>query len=346
MDGISRRESNVPFPPPPASRFGWPWLNASQPAPPAWDIGTTWPKVTVVTPSYNQARFLEETIRSVLLQGYPNLEYIVIDGGSDDGSVEIIREYEPWLAYWESERDRGQSHAINKGFGRATGDVVAWLNSDDIYQPGAIVAAVAALQRNPEAAFVHSDYDVIDAASCFVRRVTVGPRTTRELLTGDGIGQPTVFMRRAALDRVGPLREDLHMVMDLELWFRLTRALPSVYVPDACFAAFREYPTSKTIGAGERQTPELLRVLDDLYREPALDASIRSARRRAYARVFMRAAMLQVDRGRAFPNGLYWYLKAVASHPGLLLSEPLAAPRIARRSLRQMTSPMRSDRVT
>jgi len=113
------------LPPPPNDRVGWPWTEATPPAGETLPDGRPWPKISIVTPSYNQGQFIEETIRSVLLQGYPNLEYLIIDGGSTDGSVEIIRKYEPWLAYWVSERDGGQSEAINKGFRRATGEIVA-----------------------------------------------------------------------------------------------------------------------------------------------------------------------------------------------------------------------------
>src|SRR5512140_3007798 len=128
--------SELPTSPP--GKTGWPWTEESPQMTDALPDGLPWPCVSIVTPSYNQAQFIEETIRSVLLQGYPDLEYIIIDGGSMDSSVEIIRKYELWLAYWVSEKDSGQSHAINKGMKTATGEVVAWLNSDDTLTPDAL----------------------------------------------------------------------------------------------------------------------------------------------------------------------------------------------------------------
>ncbi len=121
------------------------------------------PRVSIVTPSFNQAAFLEETIQSVLSQDYPNLEYIIIDGGSTDGSVEIIKKYADKLAYWVSEKDTGQADAINKGLIRVTGEIVAWLNSDDIYLPGTIRAAVEALQAHPDCGLVYGDVLSVDA---------------------------------------------------------------------------------------------------------------------------------------------------------------------------------------
>jgi glycosyltransferase involved in cell wall biosynthesis len=128
----------VELPASPLGRRGWPWTEESPQVPDTMPDGRPWPKVTIVTPSYNQGQFIEESMRSVLLQGYPDLEYIVIDGGSSDDSVDKIRRYEQWLEFWVSEPDSGQSNAINKGWRRSRGDVIAWLNSDDIYAPSAL----------------------------------------------------------------------------------------------------------------------------------------------------------------------------------------------------------------
>src|SRR6266511_1227657 len=126
------------LPPAPPGKLGWPWTTASQPLMGLTSQGQDWPRITVITPSYNQGKFIEETIRSILLQGYPDLEYLIIDGGSTDNTVEIIRKYERWLGFWTSEPDRGQSHAINKGLSRATGSLWGWINSDDLLLPDSI----------------------------------------------------------------------------------------------------------------------------------------------------------------------------------------------------------------
>jgi cellulose synthase/poly-beta-1,6-N-acetylglucosamine synthase-like glycosyltransferase len=161
-DGAGTALSDLP--PPPPRTFGWPWTAQTTAALGSLGAGQSLPKITVITPSFNQGRFIEETIRSVLLQHYPNLEYLIYDAGSSDGSVEAIRKYEPWLTFWVSEQDRGQAHAINKGLARASGEIVAWLNSDDTYRPGALAAAAAAATRHPDAAVVYADANWVDTA--------------------------------------------------------------------------------------------------------------------------------------------------------------------------------------
>ncbi|MEQ9552985.1 MAG: glycosyltransferase family 2 protein [Coleofasciculus sp. G3-WIS-01] len=138
----------------PPGKTGWPWTEKSQPLPTHMPDGSEWPRISIVTPSYNQDRFIEETIRSVLLQGYPNLEYIIIDGGSTDNSIEIIKKYEKYLTYWISERDRGQSHAINKGLRCITGEIWAYLNSDDRYLKGAFEQVALKFRKTPKTVWV------------------------------------------------------------------------------------------------------------------------------------------------------------------------------------------------
>src|SRR5687768_448734 len=164
------------------------------------------PKVSVITPSYNQGAFLEQTLRSVLEQDYPSVEYIVIDGGSTDDSVDVIRRYEHRLAYSVSEPDRGQAHAVNKGLLRASGEVVGWVNSDDMLTPGAIDRAVSALEKRAEVGVVYSDFDLLDDTSGGYRRVRTRPATLVSLLRdGNVIPQPTAFARRSLLDEIGHL---------------------------------------------------------------------------------------------------------------------------------------------
>jgi len=205
-----------------------------------------------VTPSFNQGAYLEETIRSVLLQGYPALQYIVVDGGSTDESRAIITKYAPWLHYWVSEPDRGQAHALNKGFARATGEVVTWLNSDDRQEPGALVHAAVAALRDPHAPALAGGCQVIDQDGEVLWR----PPTTeasRPITLHDWIecwrsypaGQPGIFMRRDALREAGIIREDLRCAFDYDLWLRLASRGDFVRVPHVV-ASFRRHSESKT----------------------------------------------------------------------------------------------------
>jgi glycosyltransferase involved in cell wall biosynthesis len=210
--------------------------------------GEPWPKVSIITPSYNQGRFIEETIRSVLLQGYPNLEYVVIDGGSTDQSVEIIQKYAAWLTYWVSEEDQGQADAINKGWKMATGDFITWLNSDDILVPGALRRAVILLEADSRINLVFGDVYHIDCASH-----PLGYRSGRDfsleyvLLNWHNITpQPGFLMRRAELERTGFLDTDLNFAMDFDYWLRVAiRGGEIKYIPHY-LASARLHPAAKT----------------------------------------------------------------------------------------------------
>jgi len=216
--------------------------------------------VSIVTPSYNQARYLEETMRSVLEQDYPHIEYIVVDGGSTDGSREIIEKYADRLAWWVSEKDRGQTDAINKGFARARGEVLAWLNSDDTYQPGAIREAVEFLRQNPQVGLVYGDANYIDEHGRVIGRFPAAQTDYRRLRQGYvHIPQQSAFFRADLWRKVGPLDDSFYFAMDYDLWVRLAREAPIVYLPRV-WANFRLHSDAKTIAADDRCWPEMLRV--------------------------------------------------------------------------------------
>ena len=218
------------------------------------------PKVSIVTPSFNQAPFLEQTLRSVLEQDYPNLEYIVIDGGSSDGSLEIIQKYADRLAYWQSQPDQGQTDAINQGFARASGEILAWLNSDDLLLPGAVSAAVRALQAHPEAAMVYGDALLINAEGKTIGKFPAAQTDYRKLRRGYvHIPQQASFFRADLWRQVAPLDVSFYFAMDYDLWVRLAALAPLVYVPQL-WAAFRLHGAGKSIAADDRCWPEMLRV--------------------------------------------------------------------------------------
>ncbi|MGE0887032.1 MAG: glycosyltransferase family 2 protein [Blastocatellales bacterium] len=183
------------------------------------------PKISIITPSYNQAQFLERTMLSVLGQNYPNLEYIVIDGGSTDGSVEIIKKYEHLLAYWVSERDRGQSHALNKGFERASGDIIGWLNSDDLYCAGAFKRVAEACQSQPDTDAWYGGIYIADSEDRILNALwPLDPDPAYTVFVGLDIHQQALFWRRELMERVGLTDESLHFAMDWDFIIRLLLA--------------------------------------------------------------------------------------------------------------------------
>jgi len=214
------------LPSPPQGRNGWPWTEECPKLPDAMPDGQQWPKISVVTPSYNQGEFIEMTIRSVLLQGYPNLEYLVMDGGSTDNSVKIIRKYEQWLACWVSEPDRGQSHAINKGFEKASGTIYTWLNSDDYLLKDALKNVGMAYKASPASGGWFGRCLQVSVSGKTLLAVRPNRLDAEGLAAwGDNaVTQPSCFFSRVAWQNCGPLDENLHYAMDMDLWIKIAKA--------------------------------------------------------------------------------------------------------------------------
>lgn len=265
------------------------------------------PPVTIVTPSFNAGRFIEETIRSVLAQDYPAIEYIVRDGGSTDGTLAILRRYEPRLR-WVSQRDGGQSAAINAGWRGGRGEIVAWLNADDTYLPDAVRRAVAVLQAHPQAVAVFGDCDMVDAHGQLLAPYTTGPFDLLSLVCGaiNRIPQPAVFIRRAALAEAGWLDERLHLAMDFDLWLRLGLQGPLHYLPQR-LATLRIHSDTKTLSRQADLGPEFLMIYQRLFARPDLPAALRAREAEAMGSVLLMVANNCYMAGRLCPAWRYLY---------------------------------------
>ena len=251
------------LPPPPEGRSGWPWTEEGPRMPGTMPDGSPWPPVSIVTPSFNQGEFLEETMRSVLLQGYPNLEYIIIDGGSSDNTLDIIHKYEPCLAYWVSEPDRGQGHAINKGFDKANGQIFAWINSDDYYYPAVIFPVTHIFARDTNIGLVHAYEAYVGPDSTLIHNTYPCFRNAKAttLYSGSTLLQLTCFWRSYCFRAVGGLDERLHYHMDYDLFLKLSYRYPSTYL-QKCIGAFRRYPGQKTGPRNIERVREYKNVLE------------------------------------------------------------------------------------
>lgn len=252
-----------------SGKTGWPWTDEVPPLPATLPDGAQWLKISIITPSLNQGRFIEETIRSVLLQGYPNLEYIIIDGGSTDESVEIIKKYEKWLAYWASESDKGQSNAINKGLERSTGKIVGWLNSDDVYCRNSFqfVATKMWSRDNYINRFLYGNCIIIDEDSREVSKLYGKPNTHEDILKvwkgNYSVPQPGSFVA-GDLFRQTLLNEALHYVLDWELFIRLSAKTP-FYYENRNFAKFRHHLESKSVSKWVSFIKEKRLVLESFF---------------------------------------------------------------------------------
>ncbi len=278
------------------------------------------PLVSIITPSYNQGQFLEATIRSVLNQDYQNIEYIVMDGGSSDDSVTIIQRYADRITYWESQPDRGQAHAINKGLQRAHGSILGWLNSDDLLLPDTVSRAVQVFADQPEVDVVYGRLERIDASG----QVVPTPELPKDQVTITGenaldkglVNQPGSFWRREIMEKAGLLDENLRFVLDYEYYLRLLLAGAKFYHLDEPVARFRIGRHSKTGGQTTAMSTEGLQVLERFLAQPSLperlslsESQIQSQSRHARATLCLYAC-LGCLRDRRFIPAITWLGRA------------------------------------
>ena len=305
------------------------------------------PKISVVVPSYNQAAYLQQTLDSILLQGYPELELIVLDGGSTDGSVEILKRYDDRLTRWVSQPDRGQTDAINRGFALCTGEIVAWLNSDDLYFAGSLESAARALLEHTQAGMVYGDGVMVDSRGTVLDPHHYRQLSVLDLLCFNVILQPTVFMRRQALEAVGPLDEVYNLIMDHDLWVRLAARFPIVHVPEN-WAIERTHPEAKTVAQAGAFVQEAERLIQRAAEDPLLGPQCSRHRRQIAASLEAFAARRLIDAGdyaeatRRFSRSArhdvrvplrYWYKVVQASLGALGLSGIFLAYRRIRRKM-------------
>jgi glycosyltransferase involved in cell wall biosynthesis len=280
---------------------------------------TKLPLVTVITPSFNQAEYLEGTIQSVLSQGYPNLEYLIVDGGSTDGSQAIIQKYASRLAGWICEPDRGQADGVNKGLALAHGDIIGWVNSDDLYLPGAIQGALEAFQAHPEAGMVYSNVRAIDGQGRTTNLMRYGDWGLEDLMTFHIIGQPGVLMHHEALKKAGYLDLNYHYMLDHHLWLRLAQVAPMVHV-DSVWAAGRFHEAAKNVAQAARFGQEAYAIAEWMKAQPSLASRYARLEKRIWAGAHRMNARYLLDGGQP-KAALQAYGKSLKAHPPTALSE-------------------------
>lgn len=269
------------------------------------------PLVSVITPSFNQARFISAAMESVHRQAYPELEYLVIDGASTDTSPEIIQEQSDRLTWWVSEPDQGQADAVNKGILRSKGDIIGWLNSDDLFFPGTVRSAVNAFREHPEAGIVFGNAVSADAAGRLLNPLEFGPRTLADLLQFQMICQPAVFMKRSVLFKAGLLNSSYHFFLDHELWIRMAQIAPLVHIPEF-WAVSRYHPDAKNVTLASRCGNEIYRILAWAEAQTDLHQILKEERKKIMAGAYQLHARYELD-AENFQKAFKLYARSLLS---------------------------------
>jgi glycosyltransferase involved in cell wall biosynthesis len=296
---------------------------------PSFSNKKDYPKISIITPSYNQGPFIEETIRSVICQDYPNIEYIIIDGGSKDGSVDIIRKYESQLSYWVSESDKGQTNAINKGLIQAKGEIIAYLNSDDLYTPDAIRTAADFFKTHPDIDMIYGDIIHIDQHSEFINLHKTGKILLENYLSCEVyLPQPTVFFRKRVIEKIGYFDDTLNLAMDLDYWITIFLYFQTEYIPDT-LAKARIYPAAKSSAEKLKYLRERLYILDKTFSNEDLmksyfksDEKVKELKNKTYSTVHFFGG-LEYLKNRQWNIALHHIMKGIKLYPRHFLNPDL-----------------------
>ncbi len=277
------------------------------------------PQVSIVTPSYNQGAYLEQTILSVLQQDYPNIEYIIVDGASSDNSLEIIRKYADRIRWWVSEPDRGQAEAINKGMAHTGGGILGWINSDDTYLPGTITEVVSVFHQNPEIGLVFADVYSIDEKSEIFNTMRYGSYTLEDLMCFRMIGQTSVFFRRAAWEKSGGLDQSYHYLLDHQLWLKMAACTQVKYIPQVWSSA-RYHKEAKNKAYPLAFGKEAFRLVDWMQAQPEFDKMLTNRKSKILAGAH-RLNGYYLSEGGLFFRSLQSYWNGFWLDPGIVLHD-------------------------
>jgi glycosyltransferase involved in cell wall biosynthesis len=283
------------------------------------------PLVSIITPSFNQGQFIEETILSIRNQSYKNIEHIVIDGGSTDQTLEILKKYSSSVA-WISEPDKGQTDALNKGIKRSHGEIIAYLNSDDLYLPETIKTVIEFFSEHPEIVMVYGDIIHIDKQSQQIEAIKTEPIILEKYLTGNlYLPQPTVFFRRKIIEKIGYFDEKLHLAMDLDYWIRILLNFRTAYLP-VSLAKARIYPEAKSSANSQKYLEEKLYILDKTFSDEKRNISqfgsvvrAKKIKNKSCGFAYFYGGMEYQDR-KQLPLALSYIVKGIRLYPRNLLS--------------------------
>ncbi|MBX3036991.1 MAG: glycosyltransferase [Anaerolineales bacterium] len=302
--------------------------------------------ISIITPSYNQAKYLGQTIQSVLTQDYPNIEYIVIDGGSNDGSVDIIKKYQDKFTYWVSEKDKGQAEAINKGFAKAKGEIIAWLNSDDYYLPNTISQVVKTFEENPDAVLIYGNMLAVDENGKTFNSLNYKQLSLEDLICFQIIGQPAVFFRKSALQKTKGLNLDFHFLLDHLFWIELAQHGKILHV-NQTWSAARYHAEAKNRAKAAEFGTEAFRILDFVKQDENLSLIFEKVKKRAIASAHRVNARYLLDGGLPVKALSAWFQALTICPPTALSRMNIFVSSILNifglEKIRQMILKKRSD---